>query len=131
MSMTGNTTNCRQNQWHREEDPHNNHNTPGRQTKQSSQLSLPYQDDCKTRLTQSNALPNKEQLHNTTMGVTINQQQQKRRLRTDSSLSQEEAKMHFTCTKSSPWMLLLLKHKMLNRHRGFLAIAMYHHRETI
>ena len=37
------------NQWHREEEPHNNHETPGRQTKQSNQLSLPKQDDCKTR----------------------------------------------------------------------------------
>ena len=26
---------------HREEEPHNNHETPGRQTKQSNQLSLP------------------------------------------------------------------------------------------
>ena len=37
------------NQWHCEEEPHNNHETPGRQTKQSNQLSLPHQDDCKTR----------------------------------------------------------------------------------
>ena len=28
------------NQWHREEEPHNNHETPGRQTKQSNQLSV-------------------------------------------------------------------------------------------
>ena len=37
------------NPWHREEEPHNNHETPGRQTKQTNQLSLPHQDDCKTR----------------------------------------------------------------------------------
>ena len=36
--------------WHHEEEPHNNHETPGRQTKQSNQLSLPHQDDCKTRM---------------------------------------------------------------------------------
>ena len=36
--------------WHREEEPHNHYETPGRQTKQSSQLSLPQQDDCKTRM---------------------------------------------------------------------------------
>ena len=35
--------------WHREEEPHNNHETPGRQTMQSNQLSLPHQDDRKTR----------------------------------------------------------------------------------
>ena len=37
------------NPWHHEEKPHNNHETPGRQTKQNNQLSLPHQDDCKTR----------------------------------------------------------------------------------
>ena len=38
------------NPWHREEEPHNNYETPGRQTKQSNQLSIPLQDDCKTRM---------------------------------------------------------------------------------
>ena len=38
------------NTWHREEKPHNNHETPGRQMKQSNQLSLPHQDDRKTRM---------------------------------------------------------------------------------
>ena len=37
------------NPWHRELEPHSNDETPGRQTKQSNQLSLPHQDDCKTR----------------------------------------------------------------------------------
>ena len=30
--------------WHREEEPLNNHETPGRQIKQSNQLSLPHQN---------------------------------------------------------------------------------------
>ena len=34
---------------HREKEPHNNIQTPGRQTKQSNQLSLPHQYDYKTR----------------------------------------------------------------------------------
>ena len=37
------------NPWHREEEPHNNHKAPGRQTKQSNQLSLRHQGDRKTR----------------------------------------------------------------------------------
>ena len=37
--------------WHREEEPLNHHETPGRQIKQSNQLSLPHQDDCNTRIT--------------------------------------------------------------------------------
>ena len=32
------------NPWHPEDEPHNNHETPGRQKKQSNQLSLPHQD---------------------------------------------------------------------------------------
>ena len=35
---------------HREKVPYNNHETLGGQTKQSNQLSLPHQDDCKTRI---------------------------------------------------------------------------------
>ena len=35
---------------HRKEEPHNTHETPERQTKQSNQLSFPNQDDCKTRM---------------------------------------------------------------------------------
>ena len=35
---------------HCEEEPLYNHETPGRQTKQSNQLSLPQQDDYNTRM---------------------------------------------------------------------------------
>ena len=51
-------------QWHREEEPLNHHETPGRQIKQSSQLCLPHQDDCIQQ--------NIDQLQTPTMGVTIN-----------------------------------------------------------
>ena len=51
--------------WHREEEPLNHHETPGRQIKESKQLSLPNQDDCKVQ-------QNIEQLQTPTMGVTIN-----------------------------------------------------------
>ena len=36
--------------WHREEEPLNPHETPGRQIKQSNQLSLPHQDDFNTKM---------------------------------------------------------------------------------
>ena len=35
--------------WHREEEPLNHQETPGRQIKRSNQLSLPHQDDNNTR----------------------------------------------------------------------------------
>ena len=38
------------NQRHREEEPHNNHETPGRQTKQSNLLPLPHKYEYKTRM---------------------------------------------------------------------------------
>ena len=59
--------------WHREEELLNHHETPGRQIKQSNQLSLPHQDDFNTRTDkQSNVQQNIEQLQTPTMGVTIN-----------------------------------------------------------
>ena len=36
--------------WHREEEPLNHHETPGRQIKQSNQLSLRHQDNSNTRM---------------------------------------------------------------------------------
>ena len=36
--------------WHCEEEPVNHHETPGRQIKQSNQLSLPHHNDCNTRM---------------------------------------------------------------------------------
>ena len=60
------TTTC-----HREEEPLNHHETPGRQMKQSNQLSLPHQDDCNTRM-ERNVQRNLEQLQTHAMGVTIN-----------------------------------------------------------
>ena len=38
------------NPWHREEEPHNHYETPGRQTKQSNQLSLTRQGGGKTKM---------------------------------------------------------------------------------
>ena len=37
------------NPWQRKEEPHNNYETPGGQTKSSIQLSPPHQDDYKIR----------------------------------------------------------------------------------
>ena len=51
--------------WHREEEPLNHHETPGRQIQQSNQLSLPHQDDCNTTITDShNGSNNKQKVNN-------------------------------------------------------------------
>ena len=58
--------------WHREEERLNHQETPGRQIKQSNQLSLPHQDDCNTKMDIKKRKQNIEQLQTPTMGVTIN-----------------------------------------------------------
>ena len=55
--------------WHREEEPHNNHETPG---KQNSSL-FPIEMIAKLEWTQSNAQQNIEYLKNPTIAVTINE----------------------------------------------------------
>ena len=60
------------NSWHREEEPHNNHETPGGPSKQSNQLSFPIKMIAKLEGTSSNVQHNIEQLQTPTMGVTIN-----------------------------------------------------------
>ena len=50
------------NPWHGEKEPHNNHETLRRQTKQNNLFSLPHQDDCDTRMDINNLQPNIEKL---------------------------------------------------------------------
>ena len=56
------------NPWQRKNEPHYNHETTGRQTKQSNDTSLPDQDDCKTRMD----IKQRTTAHTPTTGVTIN-----------------------------------------------------------
>ena len=60
------------NPWHREEESHNTNETPGRQTKQSNQLSLPHLDDCKTRRAIKKRTTKHRTITESKMGVTIN-----------------------------------------------------------
>ena len=58
--------------WHREKEPLNHHENPGRQIKQSNQLSFPIKMIAKVEWTLSIVQQNIEQLQTPTMGVTIN-----------------------------------------------------------
>ena len=76
--------------WHRQEEPLNHHETPGRQIKQSNQLTLPHQDDCNTRTDTKQRTTEHRTItdsHNGSNNTQKSQQQQNHRLRTDSSLS--------------------------------------------
>ena len=62
------------NQWYREEEPHNNHDTQeDKESKETSSL-FPIEMIAKLELTQSNSQQNVEQLQNPTMGATINRE---------------------------------------------------------
>ena len=120
---------------HRKEEPHNNHETPGRQTEQSNQLSLPHPDDCKTRIwTQRNAQQNIEQSQNPTMGVTINNESTTTE---PPALNGQQPKPlgglnAFYCYQIFAIDSAVVEaHKILRSHGGVLTIAMYYHRETM
>ena len=57
---------------HPEGEPHNNHKTPGRQTKQETNSLFPIKMIAKLEKTLRNVQQNIEQLQKPTMGVTIN-----------------------------------------------------------
>ena len=76
------------------EEPLNHHKTPGRQIKQSNQLSLPHQYDCNTRMDIKQRTTKHRTItdpHNGSNNKKKSQQHQNHRLRTDSSLSQRGA----------------------------------------
>ena len=69
-------------------EPHNNHKTSGRQTKQSNQLSLfPIKMIAKLEWTLSKTYQTQNLYKQWEVHKTINKQQQHHRLRTDSNLS--------------------------------------------
>ena len=100
------------NPWHRQEEPHNTRHQEDKQSKATSSL-LTNKMIARLEWTQSNAQQNKEQLQNLTMGVTINN---KSTTTEPPPWNEQQPKslwglMHFTGTKSSPYILLMLKHK--------------------
>ena len=122
------------NPWHREEEPHNNHEIPGRHIKQINQLSLPHRDHCKTRM---------ETYYCTTKYRTITESH-------NGSNNQQRIYNSRTTTRSqSHWgwgggfkafywyqifalnSAVVEAQNMLSSHGEFLTIAMHHHRETI
>ena len=60
------------NPWHREEEPHNNHETPGSKQSKAITFLFPIEMIAKLEWTQSSTQQNIEQLQNPKLGVTIN-----------------------------------------------------------
>ena len=126
------TTKLQTNPLHRKEEPHSNHETPGSETKQSNQLFLLHQDDCKTRMdikqrttkhraiTYSHSGSNNKQQVNNNRTTTLS--------RTDSSLSHHGIYWHQIFTLDSA---VFEVQEMFSSHGSLLTIAMYHHGETL
>ena len=119
---------------HREEEPHNHHETPGRQTKQSNQVSLPHQDDCKTRrdikkrtskhttITEShNASNNKQQVNNNRTTT----------LERTAALATGGLNVFYWHKIFALDSAVVEVQKLFSSHGSLLTIAMYHHGETL
>ena len=120
------------NLWHREEEPRNNHETPGRQTKQSNHLSLPHRNDCKARM---------DTILNTAKHKTITESQNGSNNPKQINNNRTTA-LEWTAAKAKGGLNAFYRYqifaidsavvdaqKMLSSHGGCLTSAMYHHRE--
>ena len=115
--------------WYREDEPHNNHETPGRQTKQSNQLSLPHQDGCKTRTDIKYCTTNHRTITDSHNGSYNNQPQQKHHLRMD-RISNGGSNAFYWYQIFALDSAVVEVHEMFSSPGSLLIIAMYHHGET-
>ena len=120
--------------WHREEEPLNHHETPGRQFKQSSQLSLPHQDDCNTR-TDTKQRTTKHK----TITESHNGSYNKQKVNNNRTIAPEETAAQATGGLTAfHWLqnialdsAVVEVQEMFSSHEGHLTNAMYHHGETL
>ena len=127
------------NPWYREKEPHNNHETPGRQNKQSNQLSLPHQDDCKTRMDIKKRTAKHRMFTDSHSGSDNKQQVNNNRT---TALKWTTAKATGGggggCLNAFNWYEIFTLDSavvevqdMFSSHGSLLTISMYHHGETL
>ena len=118
--------------WHREEEPLNHHETPGRQIKQSNQLSLPNQDDCNTR-TDTKQRTTKHR----TITDSHNGSNNKQKVINNRTTALERTAAQATEGAFYWYQIFALDsavvevQEMFSSHGGHLTNAMYHHGETL
>ena len=112
--------------WHREEEPLNHHGTPGRQIKQSNQLSLPHQDDCNTRTdTKQRATKHR------TITDSHNGSNNKQKVNSNRTTALERTANAFYWYQIFALDSVVVEvQEMFSTHGGHLTNAMYHHGET-
>ena len=115
--------------WHLKEEPNNHYGTPGRQTKQSNKLSLPHQDDCKTRTDIKKRTAQHITIKDSHNGSSNkqSQQQQNHRLRTNSILSHHGLKCILLALDSA----VVEVQETFSSHGSLLTNAMYHRGVTV
>ena len=133
------------NSWHREEEPHSNQETPGRQTKQRKQLSLPHQGGCKTSI--GHIVTNNKK-YNRTITESHNGSIKQQRIKNSRTAAIERTAAYANGVGGGGgwgrglnafyWYQIFAldssvvkSQNLLSSRGGFLTIAMYHHRETI
>ena len=125
--------------WHREEEPLNHHETPGRQIKQSNQLSLPHQDDCKTRVdikyrtTKQRAITDFHNGSNNKRKVNNNRTTSFGRTAAKATVGGGGGVLN-ACYWYQIFALdsaVVEVQEMFSSHGGLLTNAMYHHGETL
>ena len=119
---------------HRKEEPLNHHETPGRQIKQSNELSLPHQDDCNTRTYTK---------QRTTKHITItdshngSNNEQKVNNNKTTALGQQPKLLGGALNAFYWYQIFALDsatvevQEMFSSHGGHLTNAIYHHGETL
>ena len=120
--------------WHREEEPLNHHETPGRQIKQSNQLSLPHQDDCNTKMDIEQRTTKHRTITDSHNGSNNKQKVNNNRttaLERTAAQATGGLKCILLVPNLRPRFCCCLSTKMFSLHGGHLTNAMYHHGKTL
>ena len=123
--------------WHREEETLNHHETPGRQTKQSSQLTLPHQDDCNTRMdikyrtTKHRTITGSHNWSNNKQNVNNNRTTALDRTAASATGGGGGFNAFYWHQSFTLDFAVAEVQEMFSSHGGLLTNAMYHHEETL
>ena len=120
--------------WHLEEEPLNHHKTPGRQIKQSNQLSLPHQDDCNTRIDLKKRTTKHRTITDSHNGSNHKQKVNNNRttaLERTAALATRGLKCILLDQNFALDSAVVEVQEMFSSHGGHLTNAMYHHGETL
>ena len=119
------------NPWYGAEEPQNNnsHKTPDRQTKESNQLSLSHEGDCKSRQDTSNVQQNMAQTPQWKQQSTTSQQQQNCHLVVSSLNHRMEGGLNafYSIQIFTLDSVVFKTRKLFTSHGSFLIIAIHRH----